>query len=180
MAEIRGDFVREREALHTTLAELGPDKPTSCGEWTTGDLAVHVATGEVAAGLPSSAFRLLVARGIRIDWMAPVNRRALDTYRRRRGFDWAMRRLSQPPPRAHLSRAIAPVALFEVWAHHEDVVDANDLGGCSTGIDLGPVVRMLIRYQRRPLRKHEIPQGTDEDVARWLAGRTPDDLGLHV
>jgi uncharacterized protein (TIGR03083 family) len=185
---VQEDFVREREAFRATLDQLGPDAPTACGSWTTADVAVHVVTGEVAGALPNAPFRLLVGWGVRLDWMAPVNMWAFRRYRRRHGFDWAMRRLGHDPPRLQRHRAVAPVSLLEVWAHHDDVLAANDVGSCDSGVDLGPVLRVLTRYQRRFLHGVRVTSGeavwcepakevTVEvggraaDLARWLAGR---------
>ena len=36
----------ERAALADLLAQLGPDEPTLCGDWTTRDLAAHLAIRE--------------------------------------------------------------------------------------------------------------------------------------
>jgi uncharacterized protein (TIGR03083 family) len=166
---IADDFVRERAALRATLVEVGPDAPTACGDWSAADLAVHVAVGETSGGWPTVPFRLLVNRGIRVDRMAPVNAGALRLYRRR-GWHWAMRRLARNPPRAHLLRQVVPVSLLEVWAHHEDVLIANDLT-CDTAIDLQPVVELLRRYQRTSADG----DGTSlAEEAQQLAGRAGD------
>jgi hypothetical protein len=145
------------------------------------------------AGLPNAPFRVLVRQGIRLDRMAPLNKRVLDGYRRRFGFDWAMRRLGRKAPRVQTSRPVAPVSLLEVWAHHEDVIAANGRR-CGSGVDLSPVVRVLVRYQRHELVAHGVRlttagtvsadtvwhepaetrvhiDGEVDDVARWLAGR---------
>jgi uncharacterized protein (TIGR03085 family) len=50
---------RERQALADLLADLGPDQPTLCSGWTTGDLAAHLVIRErrpdAAAGAMISA-----------------------------------------------------------------------------------------------------------------------------
>gem|GEM_PF-5737647 len=144
--------------------------------------------------MPNAPFRLLVGHGVRLDRMAPFNDQALTRERRRHGFDWAMRRLSREAPRLHRYGSVAAVSLLEMWAHHEDVLDANDVGRCASGVDLKPVLRVLVRYQRRVLRAHAVrvgsPQavlfeptplvqvevrGAPADLARWLSGRG--DLG---
>jgi uncharacterized protein (TIGR03083 family) len=190
MESARLDFLHERDALRASLAEVGPDAPTGCGSWTTTDLAVHIVMGEIALAIPNAPFRFLVSRGIRLDRMAPFNERALGGYRRRHGFDWALARLGRNPPRLESHRAIAPVSLLEVWAHHEDVLAANDVGLCASDISLGPVLRVLTRYQRRFLTEHGVCvvsaesawfapavtnveiTGADADLARWLSGRS--------
>lgn len=189
MGRVDEDLVRERQAFRATLEQVGPDAPTACGSWTTTDLAVHVVTGEIAWGVPPVPFRLLVGRGVRLDWMAPINERAFRFYRHRHGFDWALERLERDAPRLHSYPTIAPVSLLEVWAHHEDVLKANDVGHCGSGVDLEPVLRVLARYQRRLLAQHAVRvtsgdavwyeptdatvevRGETADLARWLAGR---------
>jgi len=168
MGSIADDFVRERAAFRQTLVELGPDAPTACGDWTTTDLAAHVAAGEVNGGIATAPFRWMVNRGIRIDGMSRVNVGATKAFRRR-GFDWALRRLAKPPPRAHRLRGVVTVSLLEVWAHHEDVLMANGLR-CESGIDLTPVVETLTRYQRKFVGDEPLPDSL-EDRARVLSGR---------
>ena len=186
--------MRERRAFVSTLAAVGPEAPTICGAWTAGDLAIHLVTGEVAAAIPSAPFRWLVGRGVRLDRLAPVNERALASYRGRRDFDWALRRLNRPPPRLHGRGVVAAVSLLEVWAHHEDILAVNDAGTCRSGVDLTAVVAVLARYQRGLLNRHAVRvssmeavwhepnvspramvDGPVDDVARWLAGRSPSD-----
>jgi len=170
VSRVGDDFVREREELRNSLRALGPDAPTACGSWTTTDLAAHIAVGELRGGVPVVPFRLLVARGVRIDRMARVNAAGTKAYGRR-GFDWAIKRLDRPPPRAHLWSPVVAVSLLEVWAHHEDVLQANDLAACASGIDLTPVIALLRRYQRKRLR--EVPPfASARDEALFLAGRT--------
>jgi hypothetical protein len=81
-----------------------------------------------------------------------------------------------------------------MWAHHEDVLDANDVGHCASGVDLGPALDVLIRYQRHILQTHAVRvalpkavlyeptnvvrtevRGEPAGLARWLSGRG--DLG---
>ena len=173
---IADDFVREREALRRTLNELGPDAPTLIDGWTTTDLAVHIAVGEVNGGWATTPFRMLVNRGVRIDRASSLNAGALRVYRRR-GFDWAMRRLARKPPRAHMLGPVVPVSLLEVWAHHEDVLRANGMT-CDSGIDLQPVIDLLKRYQRKSLAGVDLT-GSPADVARRLSGRDPSS-GLRI
>jgi uncharacterized protein (TIGR03083 family) len=189
MGSVGEDFVRERDALRETLTLVGPDAPTTCGSWTTTDLAVHVAGGELAWAVPNAPFRLLVGRGVRLDRLAPFNDRALDRERRRHGFDWAMERLRRNAPKLHTYGSVAAVSVLEMWAHHEDVLRANAVGPCTSGVRLGPVVVVLVRYQRKFLTEHGVRvcssdgvrfaptttkvevSGAGADVARWLSGR---------
>ena len=173
---IADDFVREREALRATLNALGPDAPTLIDAWTTTELAVHIAIGEVNGGWATAPFRILVNRGVRIDRASTLNAGALRVYRRR-GFAWAMRRLARRPPRAHMLGPVVPVSLLEVWAHHEDVLLANGLT-CDSGVDLQPVIDVLTRYQRKSLAGVDL-SGAPADVARRLSGRDGES-GLRI
>lgn len=151
---------------------------------------MHLATGELAAAIPNAPFRWLVGHGRRLDRMAPLNERALNVYRHRHDAIWALGRLDRPPPWLHCQGVVAAVSLLEVWAHHEDVLAATDLGPCRSGVDLAPVISVLVRCQRRILRRHSVRvtsgetvwyepatgqralvDGSVDDVARWLAGR---------
>jgi hypothetical protein len=130
---------------------------------------VHVAVGELRGGWLTAPFRAIVNRGIRLTHRAALlNAGALRLYRRR-GFDWAIKRLGRKPPRAHLLGPVVRVSLLEVWAHHEDVLRANGLT-CDSGVDLQPVVDLLTRYQRKSLDAVDL-SGSTTDVARRLAGR---------
>lgn len=158
-------------------------------------MAIHLATGELAAAAPNAPLRWLVGRGLRLDRMAPLNKRVLDSYRRRHDPTWALERLNQPPPCLHRHGVVAIVSLLEVWAHHEDVLHANGLGDCPSDLDLAPVIAVLVRYQRRILdpnavcitsgntvwyqpreRRRVTLDGTARNIARWLTGRGPLDL----
>jgi uncharacterized protein (TIGR03083 family) len=197
MGTAREDFFRERAALRASLDEVGPDAPTACGTWTTTELAVHVVTGELSRSLATAPFRFLVGRGVRFDWFAPFSRRFLAAERTRHGFEWAMDRLGREPPRLETVAGVAPGSLLEMWAHHEDVLAPSGSRSCDTGVDLAPVLAVLVRYQRRQLRVHGAAvsserrtwfaassprvsvRGDEADIARWLCGRaTIDPLNI--
>ena len=186
------DLSEERRAFVDTVVALGPDAPSVCGTWTAEDLAVHVVTGELARGLVVVPARWLVGHGVRLDFLAkPINARVFGSYRRRHDLEWALAHLRRPPPVGHRYGTVATVSLMEVWAHHEDLLLANDLGPCRSGIDLVPVLRVLVRNQRKLLQQHAVRvssadtvwhapkttprvhvDGSIDDLARWLAGRT--------
>jgi uncharacterized protein (TIGR03083 family) len=185
------ELVRERAAFRETLIAIGPDAPTACGSWTTSDLAVHVAMGELGAGLPSYLGRLLVGSGVRVDVLASSNASMLARQRRRRDFDWALERLERDPPRVQRTGRVGAVSLLEVWAHHEDARAGADAPSRSRSPDLDAVLPILVHYQRRALEKHHIAistedrtwfaptasepvrvDGAEADLCRWLAGRS--------
>jgi uncharacterized protein (TIGR03083 family) len=187
---VSDDLSRERRAFADTVVALGPDAPSACGTWTAADLAVHVATGELGRGVAVVPARWLVGHGVRVDRLARTNDRVLASYRRRHDVDWGLARLDRPPPRLHRHGTVGAVSLLEVWAHHEDLLLANDLGPCQSGVDLGPALAALVRYQRGLLRRHGVRvtsagtvwheprttarvhvDGAVDDLARWLTGR---------
>jgi uncharacterized protein (TIGR03085 family) len=110
----------ERLALCALLDETGPDAPTLCEGWTTGDLAAHLVLRErrpdAAAG---------VAGGPLAGYTARVQQRI----RQRIPFPDLVRMIRSGPPR--LSVMALPgmderVNAVEFFVHHEDVRRAAD------------------------------------------------------
>ncbi len=111
----------ERAALCDTLLEVGPDAPTLCGGWTSGDLLAHLLVRE---GRPD------VAAGILVPALAGRTERAMRRLRERHEHEVLVERLRQGPPSWHPSRVPAvdeKANLVEMFVHHEDVLRA-DLG----------------------------------------------------
>ena len=110
----------ERLALCALFDETGPDAPTLCEGWTTGDLAAHLVLRErrpdAAAG---------VAGGPLAGYTARVQQRL----RQRIPFPELVRIIRSGPP--HLSVMALPgmderVNAVEFFVHHEDVRRAAD------------------------------------------------------
>ena len=110
----------ERLALCALLENTGPDAPTLCEGWTTGDLAAHLVLRErrpdAAAG---------VAGGPLAGYTARVQQRL----RQRIPFPELVRMIKSGPP--HLSVMALPgmderVNAVEFFVHHEDVRRAAD------------------------------------------------------
>jgi uncharacterized protein (TIGR03085 family) len=110
----------ERLALCALFDETGPDAPTLCEGWTTGDLAAHLVLRErrpdAAAG---------VAGGPLAGYTARVQQRL----RQRIPFPELVRMIRSGPP--HLSVMALPgmderVNAVEFFVHHEDVRRAAD------------------------------------------------------
>ena len=109
---------RERLALAELLAGLGPDQPTLCTGWTTGDLAAH-----------------LVARERRPDGSAGIVVPALAAYAERvrraqlaKPFESTLAELRTPPWWSPLSNPLVEhlTNTGEFFIHHEDVRRARD------------------------------------------------------
>ena len=109
---------RGREALCTTLEEVGPDAPTMCEGWRAIDLAAHMVVRE------------------RDPWTAPVimcgrlngTIHRLQVNERSRGFESVVSRLRGGPPWLFRSTPVAVrLNTVEDWIHCEDVRRANGL-----------------------------------------------------
>ncbi|MFD0000301.1 TIGR03085 family metal-binding protein [Nocardia sp. NPDC127526] len=101
---------RERQALVRTMAEVGPDAPTLCGEWTTRDLAAHLIVRER---------RPDAAPGIMLKPFA----RHLENVQRavaRRPFEQLLDEVRGGPP-WYLRPVDGLMNLTEMFVHHEDV-----------------------------------------------------------
>ena len=111
---------RERAELCDELIEIGPDAPTLCGDWTTGDLAAHLAIRERD---PRSAPGILFGG----PFEGYTNK--LMAKQLAKGFEATVDKVRRPPM-GPLS--IAPlrsaISLIEYTVHHEDVRRANGLG----------------------------------------------------
>lgn len=181
------DLAAERSALVATLRSVGPSAPTLAAPWNAEDLAAHVAATEQQHGVPTYLGRRLVMRGIRLnDTFKPVMAVQLKRFRRH-GFDWALHRLERPSPALLARPEVLPVSIFEVYAHHEDVLRANGLRRTAPVPELGPTIDWLLRYHRRFLGDAGLRVELDDgrtfgtgapvvrggagEVVLWLSGR---------
>jgi uncharacterized protein (TIGR03085 family) len=110
----------ERQALCALLAETGPDAPTLCQGWTTGDLAAHLLMRER---------RPDAAAGVVVPLLAGYTERVQRRVRSGMPFPQLVERLQQGPP------AWSPLAwpgvegaanTVEFFIHHEDVRRARE------------------------------------------------------
>lgn len=182
----------EHEALAATLTEVGPDAPTLLEGWTTADLAAHLASLEAAAGLvlfvgrqaitrvhprPTEGSRKLAAKGL--------------AKAKAKGYPWCVARV-RSPHRLPMRAGGGPVALFEVYVHHQDVLRADPaLPGRPAPAELDAALPWLLAFHAKQLaglhlqvdaegRHHEAGagdpvrvRGTTGEVVLWLAGRSP-------
>jgi uncharacterized protein (TIGR03085 family) len=110
----------ERHALCALLDETGPDAPTLCEGWTTGDLAAHLVLRE---------HRPDAAAGVAGGPLAGYTARVQQRIRQRVPFPDLVRMIRSGPPR--LSVMALPgmderVNAVEFFVHHEDVRRAAD------------------------------------------------------
>lgn len=116
----------ERHALVDTLADVGPDAPTLCGDWTTRDLAAHLVLRER---------RLDAAPGILLPPLAGHTARVQAALARRPYPELLDAVRTGPPVWSPLWLFDAQANLGEMFVHHEDVRRA---GSGWEPRDLGP------------------------------------------
>lgn len=169
---IAEDIVAEHRRIADTLLKVGPEAPAGVGAWTASDLAAHLLSQTAVGGLVVFIGRSLVARGVRISERAAVATERTIRFYRRRGFEGAIGQLRGGPPRLLLRPNVAPVSLFEVWLHHDDVRRANGLEAPSEVASLAQAVDFALRYQRKALGTTDVDRSlSNGDLVRWLAGR---------
>ena len=105
----------ERSALCDLLAEIGPDQPTLCAGWQTGDLAAHLVLRER---------RPDAGAGVMGGPLAGYTARVQNRIKQRTPFPDLVRTIRSGPPR--LSFMALPgmderVNAVEYFVHHEDV-----------------------------------------------------------
>lgn len=109
----------EREALCSTFLQVGPDRPTLSGSWTTRDLAAHLVVRERRPdALP----------GVLVPVLADHTQRVQDTYAAQ---EWPalVDMVRAGPPGWNPTRVPAvddAINLLEFFIHHEDVLRAGD------------------------------------------------------
>ena len=177
---IAGDIVVEHQLIADTLERVGPAAPAGVGSWTAADLAAHMRSQRMGGGLIVFLGRFLVAKGIRLNDVAGVATDRTIAFYRRKGFDFALEDLRSGVPSLLLRDSVAPVTLFEVWLHHDDIRRGNGLPRPAEPESLDVAVEFAIRYQRRALGDTQIDRSTSNaDLLRWLGGR-PSALPPHV
>jgi uncharacterized protein (TIGR03085 family) len=105
----------ERRAICDLLTELGPDKPTLCAGWQTGDLAAHLVLRER---------RPDAGAGIMGGPLAGYTRRVQDGLTARTPFPRLVQLIRTGPPRLSLfglPGADERLNVVEYFVHHEDV-----------------------------------------------------------
>jgi uncharacterized protein (TIGR03085 family) len=105
---------RERAALSDELERVGPDRPTLCAGWTTGDLLAHLLVRERQPW---------AAAGIMIPALSAVTEKAMQGYR---DLPWAEAvQLFRGGPQSwspmRVERVDAAANGMEFFVHHEDV-----------------------------------------------------------
>jgi uncharacterized protein (TIGR03083 family) len=180
VTEIADDVVAEHIRIADLLEEVGPEAPAGVDDWTTADLAAHLVWQLAAGGFLVLPGRVLLVRGFHLPIRATSSSsNRLDALYRRKGFGTAIQSLRKGPPRLLLRDMVAPVALFEVWVHHDDIRRANQLAPDAEPETLGHAVDFALRCQRKALGSTMVDRGVSNgELIRWLAGR-PSKLPAH-
>jgi uncharacterized protein (TIGR03085 family) len=167
----------ERVALCALLADLGPDQPTLCAGWRTGDLAAHLVVRER---------RPDAGAGVLGGPLARYTKSVQSRLARRTPFPKLVEMIRTGPPRASLfgvPGADERLNTVEYFVHHEDVRRAqpdwepreidrglsevlwNRLGLAKLLLRKAPVGVELVREDAEP--------GGDRRVRRTARARTP-------
>jgi uncharacterized protein (TIGR03083 family) len=179
VAAIADDVVTEHRRLVDLIVTVGPEAPGGVADWTAADLAAHLRWQLAAGGLVVFPARVLLARGIRLNDVRGVSTDRVNALYSRKDFGAAIASLRKGPPRLLLRDSIAPVALFEVWVHHDDLRRANHLPPPAEPTTLGQSVDFALHYQRNVLGPTPVDRSASNgDLLRWLAGR-PSPLPAH-
>jgi len=167
----------ERLALCALLDETGPDAPTLCEGWTTGDLAAHLVLRE---------HRPDAAAGVAGGPLAGYTARVQQRIRQRVPFPDLVRTIRSGPPR--LSVMALPgmderVNAVEFFVHHEDVRRAADgweprtLGGGESDMLWGRLRMARFMLRKAPVgvelaRDDADPATEDTATANTATGNT--------
>ncbi len=137
-------ILQERADLCALFAEVGPDAPTWCGEWTTHDLAAHLRMREHRLDAGPG----LVAGGVFARHTERVQKKTA-----RRPYDALVADLRSGPPVQWPGRWAPDFDVHEWFVHHEDVrrpaggAPRTDLGALE-----GPVWAAIGRFGKQLTR----------------------------
>jgi uncharacterized protein (TIGR03085 family) len=192
MTPVAEATLAEHRALADTLTAVGPEAPTLVEGWTSTELAAHLASLELLGGLPLFVGRQLISRvhPRPTEGSRQMAERGLERARAK-GYAWCVAR-ARSPHRLPLRGAGGPVAIFEVYVHHQDVLrPADDLPPRAAPRELESSLPWLLAFHGRRLDDvhlcvetdagaHEtgagapiVVRGEVGEVVLWLAGRGP-------
>jgi uncharacterized protein (TIGR03083 family) len=180
MADIAADIRAVHAQTADDLQAVGPDAPSGLEGWNAAALAAHLLSQTGASRFGLAAARWVLMRGVRLggDAGPRTNERAIRIYGRR-SFDTAVQAVRRGPPFPLLAKAIAPLALYEIWVHDDDLRRANNLGPGIEPASLTEAVDFIRRYQRKLLGDTAVDTSmSPADQLRWLSGR-PSSIPPH-
>jgi uncharacterized protein (TIGR03085 family) len=173
MAPVIEATLAEHRALADTLTTVGPGAPTLLEGWTTTELAAHLASLDALGGVVLFLGRQAITRvhprptkGSR-----QLAARALDRAKAK-GYDWCVGRVGSPR-RLPMRLGGGPVALFEVYTHHQDVLRADPaLAERAAPAELPACLPWLLAFHSKQLDGIELVVETDEGELRAGSGQT--------
>lgn len=194
---LTSDVATERAHLVSTLLEAGPEAPTLVDDWTTQELASHVAAQDRFGGWPARLARSTVAvTGVRLSAVY-LNRPQVAALVNGPTKPWAesLGILSKPPPPPIVTGRVAVITLWEHFTHHEDVRRRNQIPRRSLP-NLEPVLEWILQYNRHRLNRRvrvvsdgrTLEAGSGDpmtitgkvpDLVLWLSGRPIADVQAH-
>jgi uncharacterized protein (TIGR03085 family) len=135
--------LRERRELADLFDELGPDRPTLCGDWETSDLATHLVVRERdLTAMPGILFEKALG-GV----LGRRTEGAMASLERRHTYPEIVELVRTGPPFG--PSAIRPIGhamnLIEFFVHHEDVRRANGATRRTDRVDLDIELWSLLR-----------------------------------
>jgi len=147
----------ERLALATLLAEKGPDAPTLCTGWKTGDLAAHLVLRES---------RPDAAAGVMGGPLAGYTARVQQRLASRSSYAQLVEAFRGGPPRFSpfaLPRLDEAANTIEYFVHHEDVRRANGQGRRPAMEDVEALCWRASGFLGRRLARHIRPYALELD-----------------
>ncbi|MGB3771802.1 MAG: TIGR03085 family metal-binding protein [Rhodococcus sp. (in: high G+C Gram-positive bacteria)] len=176
----------ERLELAETMAQVGPDAPTLCGDWTVRDLAAHLVVRER---------RLDAAPGIFLPPLSGYTKRVQDRVAAGEWVSLVDDVRTGPPIWSPYKLLDAQINLGEMFVHHEDVRRAD--GSAPSPRDLGAEMESALwgvlglvgrlAYREAPVTVvQETPDGRTRRLGKKSASRSvalrgePSELLLHA
>jgi uncharacterized protein (TIGR03085 family) len=192
MGSILDATVEEHRALAATLSAVGPGAPTLIEGWTTTQLAAHLASLDALGGLVLFLGRQMITRVYPrpTEGSRKLAARAL-ARAEAKGYGWCTAHVGAPA-RLPMRLGGAPVAMFEVYVHHQDVLRADPaLPERAAPAELASCLPWILRFHTKRLDGIELIADTGDgeqragagkpvavrgdvgEVVLWLAGRGP-------
>lgn len=192
MTDLIDETLAEHRALADTFTRVGPDAPTLLPGWTTRELAAHLASLEALGGVVLFIGRQAITRvhPRPTEGSRKMAARALDRTVAK-GYERSVERV-RSPHRLPMRLGGAPVAIFEVYVHHQDVLRADPSQPARPApAALAACLPWLLAFHGKRLDGIRLEAETDHgsfstgtgdavlvqgdvgEVVLWLAGRSP-------
>jgi uncharacterized protein (TIGR03085 family) len=189
----------EHEAMGGTLTRVGAGAPTLVEGWTTTELAAHLASLDAGGGTVLFLGRQLITRTYPRPTAGSrkLAARALERAKAK-GYEWCVARV-RTPRKLPMRLGGAPVALFEVYTHHQDVLRAEpSLEARPAPDELASCLPWILAFHAKRLDGIELVVETDSgeqragsgttvavrgevgEVVLWLAGRDACDVEVDA